>query len=79
MFFVSKYPELQDTVNMKVFIAILTFFLLFLKAVSFVRNEDNRHKDVMPSLGEFLPLLTVSNKVTWKEACMPYLYENFDR
>lgn len=44
-----------------------------------MRNEENRHKEVMPSLGEFLPLLTVSNKVNWKEACMPYLYENFDR
>eukprot|EP01114_Cavostelium_apophysatum_P015647 TRINITY_DN4309_c0_g1_i1.p1 TRINITY_DN4309_c0_g1~~TRINITY_DN4309_c0_g1_i1.p1 ORF type:complete len:1000 (-),score=330.36 TRINITY_DN4309_c0_g1_i1:12-2684(-) len=65
LFFVKEYPELQRKINAM--------------AISFCNSESKRTKDVVPALGEFLPLLTVSDKVSWQKVCMPYLQENFDR
>jgi len=65
LFFVKKYPELQKKVNSI--------------ARNFCNSEENRTKDVVPSLGEFLPIVSVSDEVSWKDICMPYLLENFDR
>jgi hypothetical protein len=44
----------------------------------FVENESYRTKEVVKALGEFLPLLTITEK-SWKDIALAYLYESFDR
>jgi hypothetical protein len=61
---VDRYPELTAYINRQV--------------SNFVKDEHYRTKRVTPSLGEFLPLLTVSN-LSWKDIAKAYLSENFDR
>jgi len=63
--FVKHYPALQETINKT--------------ALRFIENDENRGKNVIPSLGEFLPLLTLATAVTWDQVAIPYLEENFDR
>jgi len=63
--FVSRYPELQVKINAR--------------ASLFVKEDDERHKDRTPNLGEFLPLVAVSTAVTWDDIALPYLEENFTR
>eukprot|EP01105_Mastigella_eilhardi_P007737 TRINITY_DN193_c0_g3_i1.p1 TRINITY_DN193_c0_g3~~TRINITY_DN193_c0_g3_i1.p1 ORF type:complete len:1469 (+),score=409.40 TRINITY_DN193_c0_g3_i1:565-4407(+) len=45
----------------------------------FIRNPESRVKDCCPSLGDWLPLLTVCEGITWAQARTAYLQENFDR
>jgi len=63
--FVEIYPELLTIINKK--------------AREFIKSPDRRTKDVIPSLGEFLPLITAATEVTWDDIVFPYLEEKFDR
>jgi len=63
--FAQEYPELKRKVNTM--------------ALQFCSSDANRTKDVVPSLGDFLAMLSVSDAVTWSQVCLPYLQENFDR
>jgi len=65
LMFLEEYPELQAKVEETL--------------ENFQKNEWERHKKKIPSLGELVPLLTVSNKYSWKELAVPYLLEMFDR
>jgi len=65
LYFIKLYPDLKHSINKQ--------------AIEFCKSATNRIKSVVPSLGEFLPLLTVSDAVTWRHVCKPYLEENFDR
>jgi len=65
LYFIQLYPDLKNKINKL--------------ALEFCKSDSNRIKSVIPSLGEFLPLLTVSDAVTWHNVCKPYLEENFDR
>jgi len=46
--------------------------------VNFISDERNRHKKVVPSLGEFIPLLTIS-KYTWETLALPIVKETMTR
>jgi stress response protein SCP2 len=45
----------------------------------FVHVAECRHKSQCPSLGDFLPLLLVSNQYTWKHVAAPYFDESMTR
>jgi hypothetical protein len=50
--FVEKYPELMYEVNHSI--------------EEFIRSESGRVKSAVPSLGDWLALLSVSNKYNWR-------------
>lgn len=62
---VREYPQLSTMIDKKI--------------QEFIKSEGNRVKSVVPSLGDFLPLLSVSDKVKWKDISWLYLAEVFDR
>lgn len=62
--FIEEYPSLLDYVNESV--------------ENFIKNENCRTKSVIPSLGEFLTLLSLS-KFTWSDVAPAYISENLDR
>lgn len=62
--FARQYPSLVKAANSMVDM--------------FVENESYRTKEVVKALGEFLPLLTITEK-SWKDIALAYLYESFDR
>ena len=45
----------------------------------FVDGERGRNKYQCPALGEWLPLLALSDKYTWRDVAHEYLMETFDR
>merc|ERR1712193_514179 len=45
----------------------------------FIENEEMRTKEAVPNLGEFLCLLSASDKYTWDDIAMPVLNETLDR
>ncbi|PRP78266.1 hypothetical protein PROFUN_13876 [Planoprotostelium fungivorum] len=45
---------------------------------AFIEDERQQHKKVVPNLGEFIPLLLVSN-YNWKDIAESYVREVFDR
>jgi len=45
----------------------------------FLAAEDGRRKDAIPNLGEFLCLLSVSDKYGWEDVALHILQETFDR
>eukprot|EP00005_Dracoamoeba_jomungandri_P009923 CAMPEP_0174279236 /NCGR_PEP_ID=MMETSP0439-20130205/61924_1 /TAXON_ID=0 /ORGANISM="Stereomyxa ramosa, Strain Chinc5" /LENGTH=259 /DNA_ID=CAMNT_0015371739 /DNA_START=1202 /DNA_END=1981 /DNA_ORIENTATION=+ len=49
------------------------------KIKDFIDSPKGRHKDAVPSLGEFLPLLTVSEKYSWRDVGLQYIDEAFTR
>merc|ERR1712193_445828 len=46
---------------------------------AFIEHEEMRTKDAVPNLGEFLCLLSASDKYTWDDIALPVLNENLDR
>lgn len=50
--FVEEFPELRDMATKKI--------------QAFIADEKNRHKDVVPALGEFICLLMISH-IGWDE------------
>merc|ERR1711959_126984 len=46
---------------------------------AFIENEEMRTKEVVPNLGEFLCLLSASDKYTWDDIALPVLSETLDR
>ncbi len=62
--FARQYPSLVKAANSMVDM--------------FVENESYRTKEVVKALGEFLPLLTITEK-SWKDIALAYLHESFDR
>jgi ubiquitin-protein ligase len=63
--FIQRYPELNDYI-----IGIID---------RFVATEEGRHKNVVPALGNFLPLLAVQEKYQWHQVAKAFLFEQFDR
>jgi hypothetical protein len=63
--FIQRYPELNDYI-----IGIID---------RFVATEEGRHKNVVPALGSFLPLLAVQEKYQWHQVAKAFLFEQFDR
>lgn len=64
LYFAEKYPILLEHVN-----NVVNHFL---------EDDSKRHKSSVPSLGEFLPLLSLSD-LTWDEVMSSYLTENLSR
>jgi len=56
-----KYPTLQQVVDDKI--------------EEFLTNPQTRRKSGTPSLGDFLPYLTVSSKYSWPQLAIPVLQE----
>jgi hypothetical protein len=65
LMFLEIYPELKQKVDETIQI--------------FLRDDVSRHKKVIPALGEWLPLLTVTETYKWSDVAVPYLLETFDR
>jgi hypothetical protein len=40
---------------------------------NFINDPYRRHKKEVPALGEFLPLLTVTEAYKWEDVALPYL------
>eukprot|EP00457_Paulinella_chromatophora_P002192 gb/GEZN01002196.1/.p1 GENE.gb/GEZN01002196.1/~~gb/GEZN01002196.1/.p1 ORF type:complete len:744 (+),score=104.01 gb/GEZN01002196.1/:70-2301(+) len=49
------------------------------RLTQFVAAEKNRTKQTCPSLGNLLPLLSVSEKFQWRDVAPAYLQESMDR
>eukprot|EP01133_Synstelium_polycarpum_P013661 gene13661-16088_t len=62
--FIKRYPQMLVDINKEIY--------------DFIHLPGKRHKKDTPALGEFLPLLTVSD-YKWSEVANAYLEENFDR
>lgn len=45
----------------------------------FIDSPNGRNKRAVAALGEFLPLLSVSDKYGWLDIRFPYILEHFDR
>jgi hypothetical protein len=63
--FIELYPDLMTQVNNSI--------------TDFIKSEDARVKSVIPSLGDWFPLISVSNKYTWGHVSKAVLGEIFDR
>jgi len=62
---VLEYPTLRHTINQRI--------------ARFIKNPSNRTKSECPDLGNFITLITVSDKYYWKDVSRFYLSENLDR
>jgi len=62
---VELYPKLKQTINERI--------------RKFCLKEKDRHKYAVPSLGDWLPLLSVSTRYSWNHVFQPYLQETFAR
>jgi ubiquitin-protein ligase/predicted RNA-binding protein with RPS1 domain len=65
LMFLEIYPELKAKVDETI--------------QTFLRDDMSRHKKIIPALGEWLPLLTVTESYNWRDVAVPYLLEMFDR
>eukprot|EP00466_Bigelowiella_natans_P009674 jgi/Bigna1/90953/estExt_fgenesh1_pg.C_830090 len=61
----NRYPELRKAVDAKL--------------ERFALKSSNRHKSQVASLGDILPLLTISDRFKWRDFWRVYLGESFDR
>jgi len=64
LYFVKKYPEIQDKVNKQV--------------EAFMNSESARSKNVVPNMGEFLATLSISS-YSWGQVAKTVLEEIFER
>ena len=62
---IEKYPKLSERIDSKI--------------SDFIKDERQRTKDNCPSLGDFIPLLAVSENYCWNDVRSAYVQENFDR
>ncbi|KAL9641954.1 hypothetical protein ABK040_004011 [Willaertia magna] len=62
--FTKEYPQLLESIDKTI--------------KGFIENEQNRHKDIVPNLGEFLSLIPVSS-YKWKDIQQAYIEESFQR
>ncbi|KAH3758226.1 Ubiquitinconjugating enzyme subfamily protein [Pelomyxa schiedti] len=65
LMFLDLYPELRRKVDETI--------------ETFINDEKTRNKHQVPALGEWLPLLTVTETYSWNDVAVPYLHEMFDR
>lgn len=65
LMFMEEYPELKKLVDETI--------------QKFITSERLRNKKEFPALGEWLPLLTVTETYGWKDVSESYLLEMFDR
>lgn len=49
------------------------------RIAGFIEKEEMRTKEAVPNLGEFLCLLSASDKYTWDDIALPVLNETLDR
>jgi ubiquitin-protein ligase/stress response protein SCP2 len=63
--FIELYPNLLTLVNSGI--------------KDFITNEDARLKKALPSLGNWIPLLSVSDRYTWAQVVKPLVAESMDR
>jgi len=61
----QRMPALSNTIEERIF--------------GFIENEEMRTKEAVPNLGEFLCLLSASDKYTWDDIALPVLNETLDR
>eukprot|EP01080_Neovahlkampfia_damariscottae_P011895 gene11895-5301_t len=62
---IEEFPQLLDIIESKIKL--------------FLNDPYSRRKIETPSIGEFLPLLTVSESFTWKDISIPVLQETLAR
>ena len=62
---IKKFPELSKRIDSTI--------------RNFIKDENARTKNNTPSLGDFIPLLTVSEQFSWFDVRSAYVQENFDR
>ena len=63
--FIELYPQLMVEVNNSI--------------TEFIKNENARVKSEIPSIGDWIPLISVSNKYTWHHVAKAVIGETFDR
>jgi len=63
--FVERYPSLLEFANTTI--------------KNFIEDEKYRIKKVVPSLGEFIPLLAITDDYSWSDVAAPLIKEVFDR
>jgi ubiquitin-protein ligase len=63
--FIKWYPEIIDIANNKIY--------------NFINDSGYTRKNKIPSLGDFLVLLLVTNKYTWNDIKSNYKIESLDR
>eukprot|EP01080_Neovahlkampfia_damariscottae_P003166 gene3166-5482_t len=63
--FCEKYPNLLVDIETKI--------------ENFIKNDSSRHKSQLPSIGDFIVLLSVSKKFKWKDVSPFILKETFIR
>ncbi|GAB5366291.1 hypothetical protein AAMO2058_001131400 [Amorphochlora amoebiformis] len=61
----QKFPEIQVEADKRIF--------------QFLKSEENRHKNKVRSLGDWLPLLCISDRFKWRIVWRHFLSETFDR
>merc|ERR1712193_493357 len=61
----QRLPALSNVIEERIF--------------NFIDKEELRTKEAVPNLGEFLCLLSASDKYTWDDIAMPVLNETLDR
>jgi hypothetical protein len=61
MALVEEFPELKKSVETKI--------------ETFISEPNSRRKQTLSSIGDFLPLLTVSEKFSWKDVALPVIQE----
>lgn len=63
--FVEMYPEMMAEVNNSI--------------SSFIQSEEGRVKSTIPSMGDWLALLSISNRYNWPQVAKYVVGESFDR
>jgi hypothetical protein len=61
MALLEEFPELKKSVETKI--------------ETFISEPNSRRKQTLSSIGDFLPLLTVSEKFSWKDVALPVIQE----
>jgi len=65
LIFVEQYPQILEWANDRI--------------AEFIASEEGRIKKKVPSLGQFIPLLAITDKYSWKDVREALILEVFDR